>query len=111
LDIWPNPFTIQIQYDMALISDFTRHFEDRSKYIAIFRTPMIFIFACVFQFNLDTHQSTRFARMVFSLGVRFDHRLVADNGGGQIGSTHPLSATGWARTVAAVYQAVAARKV
>jgi len=47
----------------------------------------------------------------FSLGVRFDHRLVADNGGGQIGSTHPLSATGWARTVAAVYQAVAVRKV
>jgi len=47
----------------------------------------------------------------FSLGVRFDHRLVADNGGGQIGSTHLLSATGWARTVAAVYQAIAVRKV
>jgi hypothetical protein len=33
---------------MALISDFTSHFEDRRKYIAIFGTPKNFIFACLF---------------------------------------------------------------
>jgi hypothetical protein len=95
---------------MALISDFTRHFEDRVKIYCHFSYTNDFFLHVSFSL-IGYPPEHPFCSDGFSLGVRFDHRLVADNGGGQIGSTHPLSATGWARTVAAVYQAVAARKV